>query len=313
MFNTPILFIIFNRLDTAQQVFNKIKEQKPKYLYIASDWPRATKYQETEVCKNVKEMILAQIDRKCELKTRFLEKNLWPKKAVSSAITRFFENVDQWIIFEHDCVPDSSFFWFCETMLEKYKDDKRIMHISWSCHLSPKYYKENSYIFSHYEHIRWRATWKRAWDLYDIEMKDLNNFIQNKQINHITDNFFAKKVNLKHFKDTKDWKIDTRDYERRFCLWCNNWLAIQPLTNLVSNIWFWKDALNTKNDLWMWNKPTKSIDYKHLIHPDNFIINKDCKIYDEKFVQFSFKQYIAIFLKKIWLYRIVAKMLWYNV
>ena len=313
MFETPILFLLFNRLNTSQKVFNKIKEQKPKYLYIAADWPRKNIEWEDKICMCIRQKILQQIDWECEVKTLFRDENLWCKMAVSWAITRFFENVEQWIILEDDCFPDSSFFWFCETMLEKYKDDERVMHISWSCHLSEKYHKKNTYVFPRYEHIWGWATWRRGWNLYDIEMTELDNFIKNWQINNITDNFFTKKINLQHFKDTRDWKIDTRDYERRFCLRTNNWVAIQPLTNLVSNIWFWDWALNTKNDLWMWNRPTEPIDFNNLNHPKNFITNKEYRIYDEKHVQFSFKQYIAIYFKKLWIYKVIAKLLWYNV
>jgi hypothetical protein len=35
-------------------------------------------------------------------------------------------------------------------------------------------------------------------------MKELDNFIKNKQISLITDNFFTKKVVLQQFKDTRD-------------------------------------------------------------------------------------------------------------
>lgn len=313
MFKIPILFLIFNRLDTTKKVFEKIKEQKPKYLYIAADWPRKNIKWENKVCMKIRKEILEQIDWNCELKTLFRDENLWCKKAVSGAISRFFENVEQWIILEDDCLPNTSFFWFCEAMLEKYQDDERVMHISWTCHLPEKYIKKNTYIFSHYEHVWWWATWSRARNLYDIKMKELDNFIKNWQINHITNNFFTKKVNLQHFKDTRDWKIDTWDYERRFCLRANNWVAIQPLSNLVSNIWFWECALNTKNDLWMWNRATESIDFNNLNHPKNFIINKEYRLYDEKYLQFSFKQYVAIYLKKLWIYKIIAKLLWYNV
>lgn len=37
MFKTPILFIIFNRPDTMEQVFAKIREIKPKQLFIVAD------------------------------------------------------------------------------------------------------------------------------------------------------------------------------------------------------------------------------------------------------------------------------------
>lgn len=312
MFKTPILFLIFNRLDTAQKTFEKIKEQKPKYLFIAADWPRENREWEAETCRITRDEILKQIDWDCELKTLFRDKNLWCKNAVSWAITWFFENVDQWIILEDDCLPDSSFFWFCETMLDKYKNDERIMHISWTCHLDKKLQKKDAYDFSYYSHIRWRASWKRAWNLYDLEMKDLDNFIKNWQINLISENYFAKNVMIRHFKDCRDCKINTRDYQRLYSMRINNWLAIQPLVNLISNIWFSSDALHTKNDFWMWNLPTQEINYKNLAHPKNFILNKERRDYEEKYVQLSFKQYVANVLRKIWIYKIVAKMLWYN-
>lgn len=37
MFETPILFLIFNRPDTTKVVFNRIKEFKPKYLFVVAD------------------------------------------------------------------------------------------------------------------------------------------------------------------------------------------------------------------------------------------------------------------------------------
>ena len=73
MFKTPILFLIFNRLDTTKKVFEKIKEQKPKYLYIAADWPRKNIKWENKVCMKIRKEILEQIDWNCELKTLFIK------------------------------------------------------------------------------------------------------------------------------------------------------------------------------------------------------------------------------------------------
>ena len=313
MFKTPILFLIFNRLDTAQRVFEKIKEQKPKYLYIAADWPRENKEWEAEACKKTRESILNQIDWDCELKTLFREENLWCKKAVSWAITRFFENVEQWIILEDDCLPDSSFFWFCETILEKYKDDERIMMISWDCFLPEKRQKNNTYSFTNYAHIRWRASWRRARNLYDIEMKTFEDFIDNKVINQISPNYFFRKTTIKHLSDVYSWNIDTWDYQRWYSLRVNHWLSIFPLINLISNIWFSTNALHTKNDFWLWNLSINKIDYKNLKHPNIIAINNKFRIYDEQKVQLCFKQYVAMLLRKLWIYKFVAKILWYNV
>ena len=313
MFKTPILFLIFNRLDTAQRVFEKIKEQKPKYLYIAADWPRVNKKWEAEACKKTREEILKQIDWDCELKTLFRDENLWCKKAVSWAITWFFENVEQWIILEDDCLPDSSFFWFCETMLDKYKDDERIMMVSGDCFLPEKWKKNDTYSFTKYPHIRWRASRRRAWNLYDIEMKDFPLFEKNNMIEYVSNNYFSKNVFIRHLKEVYEWKIDTWDYQRVYTIRKNHGLSLFPLINLISNIGFSSDALHTKNDFWLWDLRTFKIDYKNINHPNNMIINKNYEKYDEEYVQLSFKQYVANILRNIWIYKFVARILWYNV
>ena len=73
MFKTPVLFLIFKRRDVAEKVFEKIKEQKPKYLYIASDGGRTK--EEHEICKKTRNTILEKIDWDCEVKTLFREEN----------------------------------------------------------------------------------------------------------------------------------------------------------------------------------------------------------------------------------------------
>ncbi len=312
MFKTPILFLIFNRLDTAQKVFEKIKEQKPKHLYIAADWPRKNKKWEAEACKKTREEILKQIDWDCELKTLFRDENLWCKRAVSWAITRFFENVEQWIILEDDCLPNTSFFWFCETMLEKYKDDTRIMQVSWDCFLPEKRQDNNSFGFTHFAHIRWRASWRRAWNQYDIKMEWFNKFKEYWVSSYIYSYFYSKSVIIKDYEEVFSWKVDTRDSQRCGMIKANHWLSVFPLVNLISNIWFSADALHTKNDFWLWNLPTKEIKYNNLKEPEIMNVNRVFEKYDESHVQLTFKLYIANILKKIWLYKIVSKILWYN-
>jgi hypothetical protein len=57
-FNTPILFMIFNRPDTTVKVFEEIKKIKPKYLYIWSDWPRESKKWENIIVNKLRKTIL---------------------------------------------------------------------------------------------------------------------------------------------------------------------------------------------------------------------------------------------------------------
>ena len=160
MFNTPILFIIFNRPDTAKKVFKKIQKIEPKQLFIAADGPRKNKPEDVELCKQTRE-ILNGINWDCELITLLREENVGCKKGPADAISWFFEHVEEGIILEDDCLPSDSFFPFCEELLEKYRYDTRIMHIGGSIQL-PDYENPDSYYFSRLSHVWGWATWKRA-------------------------------------------------------------------------------------------------------------------------------------------------------
>jgi len=235
MFETPILFLIFNRPDTTQKVFDAIRQQKPKYLFVAADGPRKHKQGESETCQRVRD-IIKQIDWDCELKTLFRDENLGCKMAVSSAITWFFENVEQGIILEDDCLPDSSFFPYCEELLDQYKDDTRIGHISGNNFLPDITYESISYDFCSYSHIWGWATWRRVWKNYDVnlsfwkEQKDKRSFLFNNKWEEIYFSSFLSDAINNHNN------IDTWDMQYLFTLRLQNQLSIYPIVNLVTNI-----------------------------------------------------------------------------
>lgn len=136
-FNIPILFIVFNRPDVTRLVFQKIREIQPSRLFVASDGPR-----NRDELNNVLKVrnIFDEIDWDCELITLFRKRNIGCKKSVSTAIDWFFQHVEMGIIFEDDCLPDTTFFPYCEKLLNYYRDDERIMSISGSnLHFGRKY------------------------------------------------------------------------------------------------------------------------------------------------------------------------------
>src|SRR5688572_30364703 len=127
--HTPILFIIFNRSDTSLQVLQSIREVKPMRLYFFADGPRPHVSSDKEQCAQARK-IIEQVDWACEVKTFFLDENLGPRLALGKGISWFFEHEEEGIILEHDCLPSTSFYSFCETLLALYRTDERIMHIS---------------------------------------------------------------------------------------------------------------------------------------------------------------------------------------
>jgi hypothetical protein len=158
--NTPILFIIFNRPESTSEVFDVIKKHKPHNLFLAADGPRGSKEGEANLCELTRKLVLENIDWDCNLTTLFRDENLGCKVAVSTAITWFFNNVEQGIILEDDCVPSTTFFSFCEAMLNKYRNDESVMHIGGTNFLDDKIAIHDSYYFSKMVHIWGWATWR---------------------------------------------------------------------------------------------------------------------------------------------------------
>ncbi len=242
---TPILFLVFNRLKTTGQVFQEIQKAKPRELFVAADGPRDN--EEKKKTDAVRKYILKNMDWECKVKTLFREKNLGCKYAVSSAIDWFFENVESGIILEDDCLPSQSFFRFCQELLEKYKDDERIMQIG-GTNVEVETKIPVSYFFTNGFNAWGWATWRRAWEHYDVEMKKWGKF-RTWRIFFLMANppLFIRLKSWRLFNLTYKKKIDTWDYQWIFCCMMKKALCVIPKVNLVTNLGFEENATHTFN------------------------------------------------------------------
>ena len=240
---TAVLFLTFNRPDTTKQVFEALRQAKPPMLYVAADGPRADKAGEQEKCEEVRR-IVTKVDWGCEVKTLFRDKNLGCRVGVSSAIDWFFENEEEGIILEDDCLPSQSFFWFCEELLERYKDDERIMIVSGYNRQETWEQDKYDYFFSHFGGIWGWGSWRRAWNLYDEDMKNLECFIENNYFEFL----LGKKLgNIRKMQliNVIQNNVDTWAFPWGFTRHLNSGLACVPSNNLVENIGFGPDATHT--------------------------------------------------------------------
>lgn len=280
MFDTPILFIIFNRPDTTQEVFNAIRAIKPKKLYVTADGARKGNQNDLINCPKTREII--NIDWDCDLKTLYRDENLGCRNAVSDAITWFFNQEEKGIILEDDCLPDLSFFPFCEELLEKYKDNEQIMLISGDNFQNSKKQGDSSYYFSRYNHIWGWASWRRVWQHYDVDMK---TFPENKEKEFLNDIFSNKKARnywLKRFEKAYNGEINTWDYQWTYSIFSRNGISILPNENLISNIGFGNQSTHTaKMNNKMANLPLGSITFP-LTHPSEIKINMQADDYTFK-------------------------------
>ncbi len=272
-FGTPILFLIFNRPEHTRAVFEILRKIKPSRLFIAADGPRDNVPEDRIRCEEARQ-IIHSIDWECDLKLLFRDKNLSLKLGVSTAINWFFENVEEGIILEDDCLADISFFSYCKELLERYRDDERIMHINGTNFLLGHQFNfDGSYYYSKVCHPWGWATWKRAWSKYDIEMKNLDVFLREDRILKFTENKEAANFYAESFRKTAAGKINTWDYQWFYSVWLHDGVAITPARNLVSNIGFGQDATHTNYKYTRLSK-MKRTKMKSLNHPSLFNINK---------------------------------------
>lgn len=275
--NTAVLFIVFNRMDTTKQVFEAIQKAKPPKLYIASDGARKSITGEHKKVESIRDFVTTNINWDCEVKTLFLYNNLGCKYAVSDAISWFFENEEMGIILEDDCLPSQSFFWFCEELLVRYKDNMDIGMISGD-NFQKGIKKGNAdYFFSVYSHIWGWASWANRWKNYDVELTSMHDA---KFIKKIFKNYETKKYWIKVFKKMKDNEIDTWDYQWTFCLWNKSQLSIMPNVNLIENIGFGADATHTTGESELANLKTSDIYLNS--HPATVSIDHEADIFASK-------------------------------
>lgn len=261
---TPVLLIMFNRPHKAAQVFEKIRQVRPPKMFIVVDGARLDRPDEAEKVQQCR-AFADLVDWKCDLKVNFAEKNMGCKDRIASGITWAFEYVEELIILEDDCVPNLSFFPFCQELLERYRNDNRVFSISGSNRDRCEPFAE-SYAFSRRFGVWGWATWKRAWQHFDITMKQWPVIKQDKYFKNIFRKHDRALIQ-REYQAAYDERINTWDYRFATSCFANHALHIVPRVNLIKNIGFNSDGTHeaspTLNHLYM----DEAINFP-LIHPE---------------------------------------------
>ena len=244
-FEMPVLFLTFNRIKTAKLVFNEIKKSKPPRLYVASDGPRMSVDGEDKKVSQLREYILSNIDWDCEIYTLFNNTNKGCKIAVSNAVNWFFESEEMGIVLEDDCLPSESFFRYCQDLLYRYQYDERIYLITGYNKQNKWKDYQNDYFFSNLGGIWGWASWRRAWTHYDVNLSDIEEFIEQ---GGFQNSLGTELGNLKQemiFNSVKRDNVDTWAMQWGYARHKNNALTCIPSKSLIRNIGFGEDATHT--------------------------------------------------------------------
>ncbi|MDC1132226.1 nucleotide-diphospho-sugar transferase [Gammaproteobacteria bacterium] len=244
----PVLFLTFNRIDSAQQVFFKIKQAQPPKLYLSSDGARDSIPLEREKVQEIRDFIISNIDWDCEIYTLFNDSNLGCKTAVSSAINWFFDHEERGIVLEDDCLPSISFFQFCQELLYRYEEDERIFLITGYNHQNSWKKSQNDYFFSNLGGIWGWASWRRAWLHYDVNIRDIDYFISQDGFNNSLGRKLGQIKQHMIYSSVKKQNTDTWAMQWGYARHKNNALTCTPSLSLIKNIGFGHDATHTFGD-----------------------------------------------------------------
>ena len=242
----PVLLLAWRRPHTTEKVFEAIRAQRPSRLYFACDGPRQNNQEDAERVRATRAIIENRIDWRCEVKFLYGSDNLGCRVGVSRALSWFFEQEQEGIILEDDCVPHPDFFAYCEALLERYRDDERIWCISGSNFQDGRWRGDGSYYFSQYPHCWGWASWRRCWQHYDSDLllwpglKDSG----------LLETIFVNPQELLFWSEIWDRlysenQPDSWAYRWTFTCLAMGGITALPNKNLISNIGFGADATHT--------------------------------------------------------------------
>jgi hypothetical protein len=281
VFNTPIIFIIFNRPEHTRRVFRRIADIRPTRLLLIADGPRVGRPDEPEICEQVRS-IATQVDWPCEVQTNFAATNMGCRGRIVSGLTWAFQQVERAIILEDDTLPDLSFFSFCEEMLTRYEDDRRISMIGGFNILQDNPHTHDSYYYSHLSHVWGWATWRWSWARYDEHLTHWPSI----KSTGVLRNCFSQPGQYRFWARVFDQMHagtgpNTWDYQWVYSNLVHNALSVIPRINLVENIGFGPEATHTAL-----HEPASSVQATPLSsplrHPLAMIPRRDLDLLDDK-------------------------------
>lgn len=263
----PVALFVFNRPDLTARVFDVVRAAKPPVLFVSADGPRADRPDDERLCRETLD-VLKDIDWPCDVRWNLRERNLGCGPAMSQGISWVFEHVDRAIILEDDCIPDPSFFGYCDELLERYKDDARVMQIAGSNLSAPtSAFTGDSYSFASFPLVWGWATWRRAWDQYDFTMGTWPDFRDNGMLKGLHAGP-SRRAQLRREWDHIHAGNGTWDHQWQYTVMSGHGLSVYPATNLISNLGFRADATQTTSTGTgaMAAVPTRALDFP-LRHP----------------------------------------------
>lgn len=230
----PIALFIFRRPVHTRRMIEHLKqcegfEDSP--IYVFCEGPRsesevATVKETRRVAKDLLGDHAVYIER---------EWNLGLAKSIEDGISRLCNEFGKVIVIEDDLLVAPGFLTFLNAALDKYGDDQRVMQIGGHMFDVPELKEEREALFLPMTSSWGWATWKRAWDHFDMAATGWENRLQS-----LSD---RKRFNLDGYANQKRMlekqmrgELDTWDIQWYYAVFVRGGFGVYPPRTLVHNL-----------------------------------------------------------------------------
>ena len=264
--DVPVVFVVYNRIETTIRVFARIAETRPRTLLIVADGPRADRPGDPEKCQAVRDLVSCP-QWNCDLRLNFAPSNLGFNHRISSGLAWAFDQFEELIVLEDDCLPEPSFFRFCAELLERYRADERVMMITGDNFQFGRPRGAASYYFSQSVGTWGWAGWRRSFRYFDREMREWPVERRRDMLARVWPVPSVAEYWQSRFDEAHRGDVDAWDYQWAFAIWQRMGLQVAPEVNLIRYIGCRPDTAHTSDpEASFCELPTFPISFP-LVHP----------------------------------------------
>ncbi|MCU1411430.1 MAG: hypothetical protein JWR04_2137 [Rhodoglobus sp.] len=233
MRTTPLLLLAYNRPDKVRRLIDRLREQRPTTIMVAVDGPKPGSPADEAKVQAVRDAV-SEIDWTDDVETLFRPVNLGLRKAVAGAVSWAVEKHGEVIVLEEDVLPGDLFVPYATRMLERFRDDERIAHISGYNIVPPDQLSgtAGSRLTRYPESIAW-ATWARSWKHFDDSL-EWGSHAPIAELARITGSRISALRWKQSFDDAAKNRIGTWAYRWIASMWSRGDLILSPNHNLVT-------------------------------------------------------------------------------
>ena len=235
MRQTPLLILAYNRAEKVRDLVDALRGLGPQLVMVVVDGPKPGDPVDAEKVRAVRDAVSA-IDWGATVLTRFRPSNVGLRRSVVDAVNWAVSEYGQVIVIEEDVIPGPGFLPYAEYMLDAYRDDERVAHISGynvvpDTALTPG--AENR-LTRYPESIAW-ATWDRAWKHYNDEL-NWPGARRNRELRALTGSRATALRWRQNFADARAGRISTWAYRWIASIWSTDSFVLSPNHNLVTYV-----------------------------------------------------------------------------